>query len=71
MTTTVDISTIDERGKRVPVIHCDAASMTAALRIIDGAAPAPANRHVRRRLRLEHGGVVCIGKVRVEVDATA
>jgi len=70
MTTTVDISTIDARGKRVPVIHCAAASINAALRIIDSAAPAPANPHVRRRLRREHGGVVCIGMVRAEVDGT-
>jgi hypothetical protein len=68
MTTTVDIITIDQRGKRVPVIQCVAVSMSAALRIIDSAAPAPANPHVRRRLRLEHGGVVCIGRVRAEVD---
>jgi len=71
MTTIVDISTIDPRGKCVPVIHCTAASLTAALRIIDSAAPAPANPYVRRRLRREHGGVVCIGMVRAEVDATA
>lgn len=70
MTTTVDISTIDSRGKRVPIIHCIAESMTAALRIIDSVAPAPANPHVRRRLRYEHGGVVDIGMVRAEVDAT-
>jgi hypothetical protein len=68
--TTIDISTIDLRGKTVPIIHCTAHSMTAALRIIDSAAPAPANRYVRRRLRSEHGGVVQIGMVRAEVDAT-
>ena len=71
MTTTVDISTIDRRGKRVPVIHCTAVSMSGALRIIDSAAPAPANPHVRRRLRREHGGVVCIGMVRAEVEVTS
>jgi hypothetical protein len=70
MTTTVDISTIDQRGKRVPVIHCTAVSMSGALRIIDSTAPAPANPHVRRRLRREHGGVVCIGMFRAEVDGT-
>jgi hypothetical protein len=70
MTTAVDISTIARRGKRVPVIHCTAVSMSGALRIIDSAAPAPANPHVRRRLRREHGGVVCIGMVRAEVDGT-
>jgi hypothetical protein len=68
MTTTVDISTIDLHGNRVPVLHCVAASITGALRIIDGAAPAPANRHVRRRLHREHGGLVQIGMVSVQVD---
>jgi hypothetical protein len=71
VTTTVDISTIDLQGRRVPVIHCTAESMTGALRIIDGASPAPANPYVRRRLRFEHGGVVTIGMVRAEVDQTA
>lgn len=70
MTTTVDISTIDLRGKSVPVLHCTAHSIRGALRIIDGAAPAPANRHVRRRLRAECGGVVRIGMVEAEVCTT-
>lgn len=70
MTTTVEISTIDLRGNSVPIIHCTAASMARALRIIDGAAPAPANPHVRRGLRSEHGGIVCIGMIRAEIDVS-
>jgi len=69
--TTVDISTIDEHGNPIQILHCVAVSMTAAIRIIDSAAPAPVNRYVRARLRLEHGGPVQIGMVRAEVDATA
>jgi hypothetical protein len=68
--TTVDISTIDAHGNPLPILHHVAMSMTAAIRTIDSAAPAPVNRHVRARLRLEHGGTVQIGMVRAEVDAT-
>jgi hypothetical protein len=71
MTTTVDISTIGHaRSGAVDDRHAVPARV-AALRIIDSAAPAPANPHVRRRLRYEHGGIVDIGMVRAEVDATA
>jgi hypothetical protein len=71
MTTTVDIRTINLKGEPVTVFHGDTVSITAALRIIDGAAPAPANRHVRRRLHQEHGGRVQIGMVSAEVDVYA
>jgi len=67
MTTTVDISTLDAHGEFVTVLHCSTTSLTGALRIIDSASPAPANPHVRRRLRLERGGIVQIGMVRAEV----
>jgi hypothetical protein len=71
MTTTVDISTIDLKGEPVSVLHCDTVSITAALRIIDSAAPAPVNQHVRRRLRQDHGGLVQIGMVSAEVEVYA
>lgn len=71
MTTTVDIQTIDAQGKLETVLHCDAVSMKAALRIVDGATPAPANRHVRRRLYREHGGIVQIGMVRADIEVFA
>jgi hypothetical protein len=71
MTLTVDISTLDEHGKSIPVICCTAMSIGAALRVIDGAAAAPVNQHVRRRLRREHGGEVRIGKLTAQVDVYA
>lgn len=71
MTTTVDIHTINAQGELETVLHCDTVSIKAALRIIDGAAPAPANRHVRRRLYREHGGRVQIGMVSADVAVYA
>lgn len=71
MTTSVDIQTINARGKLETVLHCDTLSMKAALRIVDGATPAPANPHVRRRLYRDHGGVVEIGMVRADIAVYA
>jgi hypothetical protein len=68
MTTTVDIHTINAKGEAERVLHCDTFSIKAALRIIDGSSPAPANRHVRSRLYREHGGRVQIGRVVADVD---
>jgi len=68
MTTTVDIRTINLKGEPETVYHGPTASITAALRIIDGSAPACANRHVRSRLYRDHGGLVQIGMVSAEVD---
>jgi hypothetical protein len=71
MTMTVDIQTINAQGELETVIHCDTVSMKAALRIVDGATPAPVNRHVRRRLYREHGGSVQIGMVRADIAVYA
>lgn len=71
MMTTVDITTINLQGEPETVFHGDAASMTAACRIIDGSAPACMNRHVRGRLFREHGGEVRIGMVSAVVDESA
>jgi len=70
MTTTVDIRTINLKGEPETVFHGATVSIKAALRIIDGSAPACANRHVRRRLYREQGGLVQIGMVSAEVDVS-
>ena len=71
MTMTVDIQTINAKGQLETVLHCDTVSLKAAIRIVDGATPAPANRHVRRRLYRDHGGSVTIGMVRAEIAVYA
>ncbi len=71
MTTTVDIRTINLKGEPETVFHGSTVSIAAALRIIDGSAPACVNRYVRRRLYREQGGLVQIGMVSAEVDVSA
>lgn len=71
MTTTVDIRTINLKGEPETVYHGSTVSINGALRIIDGSAPACANRHVRRRLHRDLGGLVEIGMVTAQVDVTA
>lgn len=70
-TTTVEISTIDERGRPVLVYHTSTVSITAALRVVDRNAPAPVNPHVRRRIQAEHGGCFQIGRVNAEIGVYA
>jgi hypothetical protein len=71
MTTTVDISTLNAKGEPEAVLHFTVPSITAALRTLDGVTPAPANRHVRERLRRDNGGRVRIGMVSAEIDVCA
>jgi hypothetical protein len=70
MTTTVDIRTINLKGEPETVYHGSTTSIKAALRLIDGSAPACVNRYVRRRLHRDQGGLVEIGMVSAKVDVT-
>jgi len=71
MTTTVDIATIDPTGAPVKVLHAERSSIRAALRIVDGNAPACVNRHVRERIHRDLGGELQIGMVSAEIAVYA
>jgi len=71
MTTTVEIRTINEKGKPVLVYHGNTVSIKAALRVVDRNAPAPVGPHVRRRVQAEHGGQFRIGRVSAEIGVYA
>jgi hypothetical protein len=63
----VDITAMNSDGTEAPVLFAIASSITHALRIADGATPAPIGPAVRRRLRAEHGGRARVGQVLVHV----
>lgn len=63
MLTTVQIATTDKHGKPASFYFGSAPSVKAALKIIDGNAPAPVNPHVRRRIETEQGGELRIGQL--------
>jgi hypothetical protein len=71
LSTTVDISSTDEHGKTTVLYHGFAASITAALRVVDRNAPAPVGPRVRQRIHAEHGGQLRIGQVAAEISVYA
>lgn len=71
MLTTVEISRIDQHGKKALVYRGERFSIPAALRVVDGLAPAPVNRYVRRRIQADLGGQVRIGQVCAEIGVYA
>jgi hypothetical protein len=62
-TTTVEIDSVDKRGKPRHVTHAATRSLPDAFSLIASHASAPVNRWVRQRIELAGGGIVQIGEI--------
>lgn len=62
-TATVEIDSIDSRGKPKHITHAATQSMPDAFSFIASHAPAPVNRWARRRIEQDGGGELHIGQI--------
>lgn len=67
-TTTLNIETVDLRGRPVGVFHAAMRTLADALRETSRHTPAPANQRVRDRLLADGGGTFSIGQFTVAIS---